>query len=94
MNADELFSALEVASESPKLKWLRAQNAETEHFPEGGFESPETGDYVPKWVCRKKKESGSFGPREIGCGETEQEAIADFAINAGVRLWFETPDSP
>lgn len=90
----ELFPAESIASESPRLRWMRRHNLETERIPEGGpgVESPETGDDIPAFVCRIKKQNPNFSTycdREIGGGDTEEEAIIDFAIHAGIPLWNE-----
>lgn len=75
---------------SPRLAWIKRHrvvvervNAETS----GGF----------KWICRTEHPplAGFWPPNSIGGGETEDEAIADFAIAAGIRLWNEElPSTP
>lgn len=77
---------------SPRLRWMQKHNLETEHIPNGGTESAETGDWIPHWICRVKKLHPNYSlyfEREIGSGDTEEESIADFAVNAGIRLWNE-----
>ena len=91
---NELFPVESVMVDSPRLRWMKRHNLETEHIPEGGpgVECPETGEDVPAWVCRVKKPHPNFStycPREIGGGDTELDAIADFAKNAGIPLWNE-----
>lgn len=93
---DELFPPESVASLSPRIQWLIAHNLVTEKMPDdiAGMESPETGDEIPRWVCRVKKENpecAHYSPREIGGGDTEDEACADLAINRNIKLWNETP---
>lgn len=93
----ELFPIESVTCDSPRLAWMKRHNLETERIPEGGpgCESPETGDDIPAWVCRVKKQNPNFSTycdREIGGGDTEDEAIQQWALNAGIRLWFENPE--
>jgi hypothetical protein len=87
----ELFKVETVLS--PRLAWLKRHGLETEHIPEGGRECPETGDEIPNWVCRvilpAERMGCHYRPNEIGGGDTEEEACADFAVNAGIRLWNE-----
>jgi hypothetical protein len=90
----ELFPVEQVTQLSPKLAWLKRHGLETERIPEGGpgCECPETGEDIPAWVCRVKKlhpNFSTYSPRQIGGGDTEDEACADFAINAGIKLWNE-----
>lgn len=88
----ELFPVEQTTMLSPRLAWLKRHALETERIPGGGCESPETGDYIPLWVCRVVKLHPNFScyrEKEIGGGETEDLACADFAINAGIRLWNE-----
>jgi hypothetical protein len=91
---NELFPIESVTQDSPRLAWLKRHNLETECIPEGGpgVESPETGEDIPAWICRVRKQHPNFSTycdREIGGGNTEDDAIADFARNAGIPLWNE-----
>ncbi len=78
---------------SPKLAWLFFHELETEHLTNGGEECPKSGDEIPHWVCRLKVprrwEDGIWSPREIGSGDTEEEACADLAVRRGINLWNE-----
>ncbi len=92
MNPDELFPAEAVTMLSPRLAWMKRHGLETEHLPNGGTECPETGSEIPHWICRVVKLNPNFShykQREIGMGDTEDDACADYAKNAGVRLWNE-----
>lgn len=90
--SDELFPVETVLKDSPRLSWLKRHGLETEHLENGGSECPETGDIIPHWVCRVVKSNPNFSvyaPKQIGSGDTEDEACADLAQKRGIRLWFE-----
>lgn len=74
---------------SPKLAWIRANDVETEQLEFGGQECPETGDDIPRWVCRKISPKGIdlWRECEIGGGDTEDEAMLDYCTNANVKHW-------
>ena len=87
----ELFPAEVVQVISPRLAWLKKHALVLEKPTHGGQGCAETGEDIPRWVCRKRVPlSGNhWRPFEIGGGETEDEACADFAKNARVLLWNE-----
>jgi hypothetical protein len=89
---NELFPLSAVTMLSPRLAWLEKHGLETEHVCDEPFESPETGRDITPWVCRsraRRMNGGHFAPNEIGGGMTEDEACADFALAAGIKLWNE-----
>lgn len=87
----ELFPPEVVAVPSPRLAWIKKHALVLDQPRRGGSECPETGDDIPIWVCRKRVPlSGNHWSKfEIGGGNTEDEACADFAKNARVLLWNE-----
>jgi hypothetical protein len=91
----ELFPEEVGSMDSPRLAWMKRHGLETEFYPEAvGMTEDEFGNDVFPWVCRLAKPrltSGTYCPKEIGGGETEHDAIADFAKNAGLKLWNEEP---
>lgn len=93
MNADELFSHLEVASESPRLKWMR-ENRVLLHSPPSDMVGTEDdhGDMIHAYYATPDSDRGP-DKNNIGVGATADEALADFAIKHGLRLWNETPDA-
>jgi len=85
MTTDDMFP--EARSLSPRLAWL--QNEKLCTFKTAaewvGMEVPETGDIVPRWVCRK--ETGLQHSNHFGGGDTEDEAIFDYCAKAGTNHW-------
>ena len=77
----ELFNLPETPS--PRLAWMRKHGVWIRENREinPGDESPETGETIYPFKA--------FGNQFVGYGNTEDEAIADFAKRAGVRLWNE-----
>lgn len=83
----ELFDAQMVEGKSPRLRWMEKHNLVTHDFGEGG-ESPETGMEYKRWVCRVQEPD--LTERDCGAqGDTEADAIADWANRNNVRLWNE-----
>jgi hypothetical protein len=69
---------------SPRLKWLAKHGLVTERVNASGIGGS-------TWVCRTSKPNlgGLWTPNSIGGGETEDEAIAEFAKAAGIKIWNE-----
>ncbi len=87
----ELFPASEVASESPRLRWLREHGLTLfEGSPElVGTESPETGEEYSAWYCvNMQDEKDERLDRYFG-GSTADEACANYAAAHGLKLWNE-----
>ena len=95
MNADELFNSLEVASESPRLQWMR-QNGVTLHSPPSDMVGMASnyGDTTEAYYAVPTDGLGGFNTKSAGMGATADEALADYAVKHGLRLWNETPDAP
>lgn len=74
----ELFDIGE--SLSPRLKWMREHEVRTFSLDEGYYEEFN----LDPWECTSNK--GNF---RKGKGETEDEAIIDFARKNNLRLWNE-----
>lgn len=85
---NELFPVESVASESPRLKWMKQHDVCTHfatHMQQPGekpwcawlpeFDDPTRG--IPS------------DPDLCGYGATEDDALADLAINQGLKLWNE-----
>ena len=91
---DELFSASDVASESPRLKWLRAHGLRLWQSPADivGATSPETGDEIAEWNCGRFPDDTP--PKEhhgFAGGDTADEACAAYATAHKIPLWNESP---
>ncbi len=86
----ELFPASEVASDSPRLAWLKRHGLELfDGDPDlVGTESPETGEEYQAWYCLP---IGSYELRKYSCGDTADEACANYAKAHGLKLWNESP---
>lgn len=90
MTADNLFGDETVGlSDSPKRKWLLAHNLCTYHteFEEGTED--DFGNPVGPWTCcgAERPDDVLFG--RAGTGQTEQDAIADYAVKHKLKLWNE-----
>jgi hypothetical protein len=69
---------------SPKILWIQKHNLIVEATNAKG-ESPESGEDIPAWVCRIDKGPGeTYLTKEIGGGETPEEAMLDFCQNSGI----------
>lgn len=98
MNNSELFPESEIASISPRLRWMQKHGCITMSFDEAhrwgewdkwiaGFADGVTGsDAIAQWFC---DETGRNGETTVGVGATEDEAIVDLAQKFQVRLWNE-----
>lgn len=100
MSTDELFPPDVGAKLSPRLLWLREHNLETVQLrqPDDMAESPETGEDIPVWVCRRKLPDGfmttpitKWSRNSIGSGDTENEAICAFCEASGITHWSGIP---
>lgn len=87
----ELFAPETTKQLSPKLKWLEQHGLETEDLSDLGGIDPCTGDDIPRWVCRVKKTmvKGRWMAAEVGGGDTETDACAEYAVKNGLHLWNE-----
>lgn len=72
---------------SPRLRWLEKYNLQTIDTGLEGGECPESGHEYKRWIA---------GPRDVppepdtwSEGDTEDEAIAQWARERGIRLWNE-----
>lgn len=72
----ELFPPSSMESPSPKLRRMRKHGLKTIYH--------EYVAGIPEWVCTKE----GFADR-MGFGAEEDDAIADWACRAGVKLWNE-----
>jgi hypothetical protein len=79
--------------ESPRLKWIKRHRITINNIAEKPDEEcPETGEIIPQWVCYQGTNAywrDGMLNRRTGCGNTEDEAIADWAIKNRKRLWNE-----
>lgn len=84
--SDFLFDAPVVLS--PRLAWMEKHGVETHR-------ANATGEGGSTWVCRKIRPrlESLWTSSEIGGGETEDEALAAFAMHAGLKLWNEEGQS-
>ena len=73
----ELFDATE--SLSPRVKWIRKHKIKTSR------KDPDLP--LDAWVCWSGELYNIIGSHEIGVGETEGQAMADWAKRHGVKLW-------
>lgn len=87
MNEPELFSVPEV--KSPRMRWIAKHALVTQHHPEVtvGDECAETGAELYPWTA---KQSSCCYPKNVAQGgATEDDALASWARQNGVRMWFE-----
>jgi hypothetical protein len=82
----ELFDAQMGEGKSPRLKWLEKHGLKTHDYG-AAFVSPETGHEFGRWTCYLESDYYTFS--KWANGETEADAIADWARLNGVRLWNE-----
>lgn len=93
---DELFPPSTVAVDSPRLRWMKELGVLTIQQPKElvGETCPETGDIIPAWVAGRYAQDDFdiyHAPLDVaGHGDTEDEALADWARRNGVRMWNET----
>ena len=85
---DELFTI--PPQDSPRLAWLKKHEIQPKHNKEvEPGDEDEFGDRIYPFSVY-----GSFMRGEVkywlaGFGDTEDEALVDFARGAGIRLWNE-----
>lgn len=84
MNAtmSELFPAEQVSVDSPRLRWLKKHDVATIDFKEGGED--ERGEYK-RWAAGTTNHDNTRWQQ----GDTEDEAIANWAKAHNVPLWNE-----
>ena len=90
--SDDLFPT--AVQPSPRLQWLEAHSigiAENPNFVTPGQECDLTGKEVFKFAVKGWKDFNGIMRLLKVCGEgnTEEDAVADWARKAGVRLWNE-----
>lgn len=75
--------------ESPRLRWLKKHDVHTHHNKnvQPGDEDELSGETIYPWVAYKGLPN--FPMPNAGYGNTEHEAIVDWAIKNNVRLWNE-----
>lgn len=76
----ELFPAESVSVDSPRLKWMKKYGVQVYDFKSPG-ESPETGSH--------KRWAAGTGILNYCEGDTELEAISEWAKSHGIALWDE-----
>ena len=89
--ADELFPAEAVASESPRLRWLKAHDVHT--FDAKNHNDPRS---LSVGELTAAIAAGGDNPEAGGyaVGDTEDDAICALAKARGWRLWNECEVSP
>lgn len=99
--APELFAADEVAMDSPRLAWLKANGLLVIHH------NPPHCEGQANWFCGELawwpnktgvdwlvEEVGQNGDSRVGQGYTENEAIVTYATMHGIPLWNEQGGTP
>ncbi len=88
--SDELFSV--PVQKSPKLRWMERHRIKVKHFQdvEPGDEDEFENEVYP-YVARKADfEMYDLVPDSwLGVGNTEDEALVDYARKRGLLLWNE-----
>ena len=95
--ADELFPIEAVASESPRLRWLKLHAVHTRVYPDEqvGTTCAETGVEIRAWAAWQERLSDELpSTANSAFGETEDDAICALAKARGWRLWNECEVSP
>ena len=93
---NELFPVTD--DPSPRLRWLRAHQVQTRHFPEvTPGDEDEFGNEQYPWLAAVGELDGATGfhlatSNRVGVGQTEHEAIVDLALKRGWKLWNEYED--
>lgn len=88
----ELFGEDAVASDSPRRLWLARHGLATRDNGQAGED--ELGEFG-RWLAWRIEAGIRYGgPRRmpgysVGHGDTEDEALADWARKNGKRMWFE-----
>lgn len=86
----ELFAPETVAMKSPRLLWLESNDIRTADCGSGG-DSPETGEYK-RWCCWSGDMGQAMSDGPLAEGDTEDEAITEWAKMHDIRLWNESGD--
>jgi hypothetical protein len=91
MNDPELFHAESVAMDSPRIRWMRKWNVRTRQTaPElVGMVDEAKGDLAAWYAEDDRPGVSDIDRMTLGSGATEDEALADFAVGRGIRLWNE-----
>lgn len=90
--SDELFSPEAVASDSPRLRWMKRHQVVMFHAPSSGAWYAGLWEWYPTIRTAAEfflKETGENGASRCGYAETEDDAIADLALKHGLKLWNE-----
>ncbi len=83
----EMFAPEAVAMLSPKLLWVQTHDLHVWHTPDlVGDEEDDQGNEIKPWTCAKMSAGGPALSR-CGTGDTEEEALADYAAKHGLGLW-------
>lgn len=78
---DELFNPKDVTMDSPKLAWMKKHGIVTDEDKHHTEDSEDD-----RWYAITRHPDGK---RIVGTGATEHDALADWSIKRGVRLWNE-----
>lgn len=86
---DELFPHSTVAVESPRLRWMKKHNVSIihNHDVSPGDEDEFSGETIFPFCATNSPDK--WLQSRAGYGNTEVEALADWARRNGVRLWNE-----
>ena len=74
--------------DSPRLAWMKIYDIHTQDTGQEG-ECPEMGHDFKRWGCWSGDMGDAMASDEFSEGDTEGEAIADWAKRHGVLLWNE-----
>lgn len=90
----ELFPIEAVTQDSPRLAWMKRHGVITLHHAPGHCPATWFAGFQSWWPTLTSDdffatETGANGDSRIGEGDTEDEALAALASNAGLRLWNE-----
>ena len=80
----ELFAPETVSSDSPRLRWMKKHHLIT-------YRSPHLTDEEEPWSCWDGRLELATGAmlQNMAEGITEDDAIANWALHNGVKLWNE-----
>lgn len=85
--SEELFSVPE--SKSPKLRWMERHGLRTKHNPDSQHgDEDDFGNELFRWYAWKY-EGKLNPPRNAAGGDTEDDALAAWAVANGKLLWNE-----
>jgi len=82
MSEEEMFDSKSVEKDSPRLAWFKKHNVST-------YRTPHMADEDEPWNCWSGPLQEAVNNNRYATGETEDEAIANWAIENEVRLWNE-----